>query len=445
MSILSQRDRDVVFESLRAGLVPDRGIEAFAVGVERPRDELQRQLELIRGGSGAFKFLRGGYGCGKTFMARLALHDASAQGFATSFVVVSPNDMHFHRFDEVYRATLRALATPTCPRGALGDVLDRWIGRVEQGLIDAGADEAAEDFDAQVSARLNADLASMTRGEAPPDLVRAVQTYFELKQAGELVDASALVSWLSGSTNVSSHAKRRANIRGDIGGSEALNYLRGVVAIVRAAGYAGLVIVIDEAETILRMRRDTRERSLNGIRQITDAAGGLPGLMWLFTGTPELYETRQGVAGLPPLHDRIRFEKHGDYASPRQPQLELLPFDADRLREVAKRLRGLYPSRRPQQHQEQVSDAFIDLLVAKVSAGFGGDVGVVPRQFLRAFVSAMDCVDDQPDFDLQRDFTVSGAPLSPAEQRAARGAPSAEPPPEDSGPDDGLIPVMEAW
>jgi hypothetical protein len=31
-------------------------------------------------------------------------------------------------------------------------------------------------------------------------------------------------------------------------------YLQGVLEVVKAAGYKGLVIVIDEAETILRMR-----------------------------------------------------------------------------------------------------------------------------------------------------------------------------------------------
>ena len=46
---------------------------------------------------------------------------------------------------------------------------------------------------------------------------------------------------------------------------------------MKAAGYKGLVIVIDEAETILRMRSDSRHKSLNGIRQIADAAGSYPG------------------------------------------------------------------------------------------------------------------------------------------------------------------------
>jgi hypothetical protein len=60
--------------------------------------------------------------------------------------------------------------------------------------------------------------------------------------------------------------KRRADLKGDIGSADALAYLRGILAIAKAAKYKGVLIVIDEAETILRMRTDSRHKSLNGIR-----------------------------------------------------------------------------------------------------------------------------------------------------------------------------------
>src|SRR5258706_386430 len=71
--MLTQSDANHIFDKLRNGLVPERGLDAYAVGIEKPRDEIRRQLELVQEGSGHVKFLRGGYGCGKTFMARLAI------------------------------------------------------------------------------------------------------------------------------------------------------------------------------------------------------------------------------------------------------------------------------------------------------------------------------------------------------------------------------------
>lgn len=442
MNTLTRNDVEHVFESLRKGLVPERGIDAFAVGIEKQRGELHRQLELAGNGEGTIKFLRGGYGCGKTFMARLALLDAQSSGFATSFVVVSDNDLRFHRFDDVYRKVLTELGTASCPRGALGDILDRWIGRLEESLIAGGEDETAPDFDDKVRRRLDDDLAAMTGGRAPQDFIRVIQTIFGLKQEGLMAEAGALVSWLCGSGNVAAAAKKAAGIKGDIGSRDALDYLRGVLEIVKAAGYKGLLIVIDEAETILRMRSDSRHKSLNGIRQIADAAGSYPGMLWVFTGTPEFFDTRHGVAGLAPLHDRIRFLKQGRFASLRQAQLELSPFDAERLRSVALRLRELYPTADRARLEEKVSTTFVDRLVAAVTAGFRGDVGVVPRQFLREFVTQLDLVEEHADYDPMSEYGFEAKELSAEEQHVLSGAAIT---PVDEEEPDVPIPAEDVW
>ncbi len=439
MSTLTPRDAAHVFEQLRKGLVPERGIDAFAVGIDKQRGEIHRQLDLAKGNEGTIKFLRGGYGCGKTFMARLALLDAQEQGFATSFVVVSDSDLKFHKFDDVYRKVMTELGTASCPRGALGDILDRWIGHVEDALIDAGEDDSAPDFDDKVRRRLDEDLASLTGGKAPQDFVRVIQTIFDLKQKGDIAEAGALTSWLCGSGNVAASAKKAASIKGDIGSQGALDYLRGVLEIVKAAGYKGLVIVIDEAETILRMRKDSRHKSLNGIRQIADMSAKYQGMLWIFTGTPEFFDTRQGVAGLTPLHDRIRFLKQGRYASLRQAQLELTPFDADRLLAVALRLRELFPATDRSDLETRVPRGFVERLVQEVTAGFKGDVGVVPRQFLREFVTQMDLVDENTDYDPMAEYGFTPADLRPEEQQAATGEFASV---DD---DDDLVPQEDVW
>jgi hypothetical protein len=270
--------------------------------------------------------------------------------------------------------------------------------------------------------------------------VRVIQTIFDLKQQGNFSEAGALISWLCGSGNVSGSSKRVAGIKGDIGSRDALDYLRGVLEIVRAAGYAGLLIVIDEAETILRMRKDSRHKSLNGIRQIADAAGDYPGLVWLFTGTPDFFDSRQGVAGLTPLHDRIRFMKQGEFSSLRQAQLELVPFKAARLKSVSLKLREMFPTNDRMRLESKINTGFIDKLVDQVTQGFKGDVGVVPRQFLREFVDQMDLVDQAPDYDPEAryDFKLK-EPNAEEQQILAGPAPAVPVDAED------LVPAEDAW
>lgn len=430
---MALRDAAHIFQRLRNGTVPDRGLEAFAVGIERHRKELQRKIDEVKGGEGDVKFLRGGYGCGKTFMANLVVHDAQQARFATSFVVVSDNDLHFHKFDELYRKVVSALSTPACAQGALGDILDRWIGGIEEHLLGLGVAEDDPALEAKVLAKLDEDLASISGGQAPPDMIRVVRKIFELKQAGKVQDAAALVSWLSGSSNVAANLKALAGVKGDIASSDAMGYLRGILAIVKRAGYDGWVIVIDEAETILRMRGDVRGKSLNAIRQIVDASSSYPGLLWVFTGTPTFFDDRQGVKGVEALYARIKYEELNGVPSLRQPQLALKPFDRERLLKVALKLRSLHPDLAPDAAERRLPRELVEQLVDKVTAGFRGDVGVVPRQFLRTFVNVLDVLADDPDQDAHAllGFTPDPSTLTPQEAAVLAGRKSEEPPPDD--------------
>lgn len=353
------------------------------------------------------------------------------RAFATSFVVVSDNDLHFHRFDELYRKVVSGLSTPTCAQGALGDILDRWIGGVEEQLIERGVREDDPKFEEKVHAKLDEELSALTGGRAPADMIRVVRKVFALKQERRLQDAAALVSWLSGSSNVAASIKSLAAIKGDISSSDAMSYLRGILEIVKSAGYTGLVIVIDEAETILRMRGDVRGKSLNAIRQIVDAASGYPGLLWVFTGTPTFFDDRQGVKGVEALYARIKYETFNGVPSLRQPQLNLEQFNRERLFKVALKLRSIHPDLAPEDAERRLPRDLIERLVSNVAEGFHGQVGVVPRQFLKTFVSLLDVLADDPDQDASTLLGFQPAALTPEEEAVLAGRKLDEPPPDD--------------
>jgi hypothetical protein len=148
------------------------------------------------------------------------------------------------------------------------------------------------------------------------------------------------------------------------------------------------------------------------------------------------------------LHDRIHFKESGGFASLRQPQLQLKPFDRERLETVALRLRELYPMPNRERVLSRVSNQFIDRLVAQVTAGFKGDVGVVPRQFLRELVNVMDLVDENEDYfpDQAYKFSMASfqASLSPEEQASADGRKLAAPVPDDESDED-FVPAEQVW
>jgi len=420
-----------IFERLRSGTVPEKGLDKFAMGIDKPLNEIRRQFSLISSGEGAFKFIRGGYGCGKTFMSQYSLLEALQENFAVSFVVVSPNDTQFHKFDEVYHRIVSGIKTPMAAGGALEDAIDRWISRIEDSLADEIGDDA-EDFDAQVKVRFESELSDLTKESFGNEFINVLKAYFDAKQEGDYQTASSLISWISGSKNVAAAAKKKAGIKGEISSASALLYLKGILNIIKKAGHKGLVIIVDELETILRTRSDVRGKSLNGLRQIIDGAKDFPGMLWLFTGTREFFDSKKGVRGLEPLHDRIKFTSSGGFVSPKQPQLELQPFDKPRLKAVALKLREIFPSENKSRLYQLVDDEFLDHLCNLVTQGLKGDVGVIPRQFLRELITVLDLVDEHDGSDggkvyiPKEVYNFPSGDLSEEEQSLVAGEPLAD-------------------
>jgi hypothetical protein len=65
MSTLTQKDVEHIFEALRKGLVPERGLDTFAVGIEKQRGELSRAtcLTSAEPGDGSRRARPASHGC----------------------------------------------------------------------------------------------------------------------------------------------------------------------------------------------------------------------------------------------------------------------------------------------------------------------------------------------------------------------------------------------
>ncbi len=72
-------------------------------------------------------------------------------------------------------------------------------------------------------------------------------------------------------------------IKGDIDHFGALSFLQGVLTILKDSGHPGLLLVLDEVETLQRMRGDVRDKSLNALRQLMDEvdSGRFLAFIWL--------------------------------------------------------------------------------------------------------------------------------------------------------------------
>jgi hypothetical protein len=70
-------------------------------------------------------------------------------------------------------------------------------------------------------------------------------------------------------------------------------------------------------------------------------------------------------------------------------------------------------------------------------------VGVVPRQFLREFVTQLDLVEEQPEYEPMVEYGFKAGELSAEEQHALTGEALTKP--DDGDGDEDLVPPEDVW
>ena len=432
--MISAVRRDDIVGALRRGTVPSAGLDALAVGIDAFAPTLDEELASVSGGRGGFKAVRGEYGTGKTFFGRWLQERARTKGFATSEVQINETETPLHRMETIYRRLVERLGTTDSNTGAFRSVIDGWFFALEQDVL---ADESVDANDAKgllerTEALMEAQLTTISM--TAPAFSAVLRTYRQALADGDNRLAEGLISWLAGQPNVAASVKRAAGIKGDLDHFGAANFLIGLLTILRDSGFAGLVLVLDEVETLQRMRADTRERGLNALRQLIDEidAGRFPGLYLVITGTPAFFDGAQGVQRLAPLAQRLHVDFGADrrFDNPRAVQIRLAPFDQGSLMAVGKRVRDIYAETQPNESRLRalVNDAYIETLARAVAGGLGGKVGVAPRLFLKKLVAdVLDRVDLHASFDPRQHYKLTLAENEmTANERAAAGAASVD-------------------
>jgi len=192
------------------------------------------------------------------------------------------------------------------------------------------------------------------------------------------------------------------------------------------------VLILDEVETLQRVRGDVRDKAFNALRQLIDEvdSGRFPGLYLLVTGTPAFYEGPSGVARLAPLAQRLAtdFATEARFDNPRAVQVRLPGFDQASLVSLGIKVRDLYVggSKVGARVASKVNDAYVSDLATAVAGRLGGRIGVAPRVFLKKLVAdVLDRVDQFEDFDPREHYalTIRPAELTAEEQAASGGSP----------------------
>ncbi|MEV4237121.1 BREX system ATP-binding protein BrxD [Nocardia sp. NPDC049737] len=422
---VSAARRRLVIDALRRGAVPESGLDLLATGLDRFEAAIDAELDAAACGGSVFKAVRGEYGSGKTFFARWLAERAKRRNFAVSEIQISETETPLHKLETVYRRLTERLTTSSFPPSALRPVVDAWFFALEEDALADGATDA--ELPDAVEQLMTARLAEVSRHA--PSFAAALRGYRNATLAGDESTAAAVLAWLGGQPNVAAAARRAAGVRGDLDHFGALGFLQGLLVVLQDSGYRGLLVVLDEVETLQRVRSDARDKALNAMRQLIDEvySGRFPGVYLLITGTPAFYDGQQGVQRLAPLAQRLATDFTTDprFDNPRAVQLRLPGFTLDSLSQLGVTIRDLYAD--DSDHGDRIravaDNAYIADLATAVGGALGGKVGVAPRLYLKKLVSdVLDRVDQYPDFDPRQHYrlTVTPTELTAVERNLTR-------------------------
>ncbi|MFW6012389.1 MAG: BREX system ATP-binding domain-containing protein, partial [bacterium] len=403
-SLDQEAARDVV-DALRGGVVPERHLELLAVGQEDVRGHLMGLLGHVENGRAEFKFVRGAYGAGKTFLCSWLKDQALASEFAASTVRIGP-DQPLSELPVFFSGLIDGLRTPEKREAsALADILESWLLTIHRRTarlegVDAQSPQARKRLAQLVEGRVAEELAKLS--DVDPGFGPALGAFYRARLNGDHELASAALSWIRGSRSIPSAILRRLGVRGHLTSDQVFPRMRALLQVIEGGRLRGLLLVLDELELVRRFpHARQRERAYETLRLLIDESGenALPGCLLICTGTDQLFEDdRFGLPSYRALAHRVAPPQGtATHASLRQPIIPLKSLDRDGLLAVASRIRDIHAIAYDWPAAERIATDLLERLVDQWTAFGDMRVGRLPRPVLREVVNLLDLCEEHPE------------------------------------------------
>lgn len=395
---IKPRERDVVVQALRAGVVPRTGLQHVQVGRLREVSEIVRDVDRIADGGSAVRFAIGDYGSGKTFFLTLGRSIAAQRKLVVVHADLSP-DRRIHATGgharSLYAELMRSMATRTKPEGgALASVVERFIGDAQGAAKTAG--RAVEEV---IQERL-APIQELVSGY---DFATAVERYWRAFDEGNETGKAAALRWLRGEYALKTEAREALGVRTIIDDAGVYDYLKAMGCFVRLAGYAGFLVVMDECVNLYKLvNAQARNANYEQILRIVNDVlqGSAEGLGFYFGGTPEtLMDSRRGLYSYEALRSRLAenaFARNGlvDLSGPVIRLQSLTPED---LLVLLGKLRHVFAGGDPARYL--VPDDALPAFMMHCNQKIGEAYFRTPRNTIKAFLDLLAVLDQNPGTD----------------------------------------------
>lgn len=401
---IPRRIAQALINSLKGGVVPRVGLPYVTVGRAAEIDALLHDVDIIAEGGASFRFIVGKYGSGKSFLLQTIRNFVMAKDFVVIDADLSPERRLQGTRGQglaTYKELIRNMSTKTKPEGgALSLILDRWISSVQQEVMtSSGLAPLDPALPPLVEKQIFTVIYSLNEMVHGFDFAKLLNLYYKAHVSCDDESKAKVLKWFRGEYPTKTEARQELGVNIVITDDDWYEYLKLFAAFLKQAGYAGMLVLIDELVNIYKIPNAiTRQYNYEKILTMFNDAmqGKAQHIGFILCGTPQCMEDpRRGVYSYEALRSRLA-EGHfsGEHKDLLSPVIRLLPLTNEEMLVLVEKLAdihaGLYGYKQIVTQQDMVD--FIEVEFSRI----GADTHITPREVIRDFIEVLDIVYQNP-------------------------------------------------
>lgn len=424
---IPRRIAQTLVNSLKGGVVPRIGLPYITVGRKPEIEALLHDVDIIADGGASFRFIVGKYGSGKSFLLQTIRNYVMAKNFVVVDADLSPERRLQGTRGQglaTYKELIRNMSTKTKPEGgALALILDRWINNVQQQTAESeGLSVTDPKLPGLVEKRISAVISSLSEMVHGFDFARLLTLYYQAHISGDDGLKAKVLKWFRGEYATRTEARHELGVNIIISDDDWYEYLKLFASFLKQAGYAGMLVLIDEMVNIYKIPNSiTRQYNYEKILTMyNDTMQGKASHLGIILGsTPQaLEDPRRGVYSYEALRSRLaegRFAgQHKDLLSP---VIRLNALTREEMLILVEKLAAIHAELYQYKQiitQKDMLD-FIEIEFGRI----GADEHITPREVIRDFIEVLDILYQNPELKVREllgsdAFTYSKSELQEA-------------------------------
>lgn len=395
MQNIKPREKVAIIESLKAGIVPKIGLRHIQVGRKGEINEIINDLNIVLNDGAKVRFVIGDYGSGKTFFLTLSKLIAHEKNFVvlnadiTEDKILSSSDGRAKNLFSELINNMSVKSKADC--GALKIVIEKWINNALNGRESIGLNEIHKLLLPLEEYTSCYDFCSV--------LCQYINAYFECDD----FKMSNCVKWLKAEYSTKIEARQDLGVRTIINDDNFYDYLKLFARFTKLAGFAGLLINIDELAVVSRLKKQLRDKNFERILTIVNDClqGSAQNIEFIFGGTIEFLEDEyKGMYSYGALKSRLADNQFStdECRDLSGLVIRLQNLTQEELYVLLQNIRNVFAEY--DESKYLIKDSEIEIYMKYILGKLGASAFLSPRESVKSFVGLLIQLQNNPNKDI---------------------------------------------